>query len=166
MNVLRYVGQAAFYGGLAAFVGYFSTAPRYEHLPPGQALVKLSLVHAGQRKEACHERTPEELAKLAPNMRAPSVCPRERVPLTVEVALDGAPLFRVVAPPSGLARDGAATLYRRVAIPAGEHRITARLADAPGGEFRVSADTTVNLAPGKVVVIDFESGKDAFLFRT
>lgn len=166
MNALRYAGQAAFYAALAAFVGYFSTAPRYHHLAPGQSLLKLSLVHAGQRKAPCHERSAEELARLAPNMRAPSVCPRARVPLTVEVALDGAPLFRVVAPASGLAHDGAATIYRRIAIPAGEHRITARLADAPDGAFRVSADTTVQLAPGKVLVIDFEPGKDAFLFRS
>jgi hypothetical protein len=166
MKLLRYAGQAAFYGVLAAFVGYFGTGPSYQHLPPGQALLKLSLTHAGQRKEACRERSAEELAKLAPNMRAPSVCPRERMPVTVEVALDGTPLFRVVALPTGLASDGAATIYRRAAIPAGPHHVTARLADAPGGAFRVSADATVDLAPGRVLVIDFEPGKDAFLFRS
>ena len=42
-----------------------------------EQLLKLSLSHAGARKEACHQRSAEELAKLAPNMRAPSVCPRE-----------------------------------------------------------------------------------------
>jgi hypothetical protein len=128
-------------------------------LPPGVALLKLSFSHAGARKEACHERTPEELAKLAPNMRAQTVCPRERVPVTVEVALDGKPLFRVVAPPAGLAKDGASTVYRRVPVPAGRYRVTARLSDVPGGEFNHSADTTVELAPGHVLVIDFDAGK-------
>ena len=42
---------------------------------PGEALVKLSFQHAGQRKEACRERSAEELAKLAPNMRAASRLP-------------------------------------------------------------------------------------------
>lgn len=158
-KVLRYLSQAVLYAAFVAVIGYFSTAPKYEHLPPDEALIKLSFSHAGARKEPCHERTPEELAKLAPNMRAQTVCPRERVPVTVEVALDGKPLFRVVAPPSGLAKDGASTVYRRVAVPAGMHRIAARLSDVPGGEFNYSGDTAVDLPPGHVLVIDFDAGK-------
>jgi hypothetical protein len=85
--------------------------------------------------------------------------------VTVEIALDGAPLFRVVAPPSGLARDGASTVYRRVMVPAGTHRIVARLADAADGEFNYTGDTTVDLAPGHVLVIDFDAAGGGFLFR-
>jgi hypothetical protein len=164
-NALRYLAQALLYAAFVAVIGYFSSAPRYVHVPPDEALLKLSFSHAGARKELCHERTPEELAKLAPNMRAQSVCPRERVPVTVEVALDGAPLFRVVAPPSGFARDGASTVYRRVMVPAGTHRIVARLADTANGEFNHTGDTTVDLAPGHVLVIDFDAARGGFLFR-
>ena len=162
----RYLAQAVFYAAFVAAIGYFSNSPRYEHLPPGEALIKLSFSHAGARKEACHERTPEELAKLAPNMRAQTVCPRERVPVTVEIALDGKPLFRIVAPPSGLAKDGTSTVYRRVPVPAGTHRIAARLSDVPGGEFNHTGDTAIDLAPGHVLVIDFDAGKGGFVFRT
>ena len=162
-NVVRYAAQAVLYAAFVAFIGYFSNSPAYEHLAPGDALLKVSLTHAGARKQACRERTPEELAKLAPNMRAQSVCPRERVPITVEVTLDGAPLFRVVAPPSGLAKDGAATVYRRVPIAAGSHRIGARLADDPSGAFTFSKDATIDLAPGRVVVIDFDPAKGGFV---
>lgn len=165
-NLPRYLAQAVFYAAFVAAIGYFSNSPRYEHLPPGEALIKLSFSHAGARREACHERTPEELAKLAPNMRAQTVCPRERVPVTVEVALDGKPLFRIVAPPSGLAKDGASTVYRRVPVPAGTHRIAARLSDVPGGEFNHAGDKAIDLAPGQVLVIDFDAGKGGFLFRT
>ena len=164
-SVVRYFTQAVLYAAFVSVIGYFSTAPRYRHLPPDEALVKLSFSHAGARKEPCHERTPEELAKLAPNMRAQTVCPRERVPVTVEVALDGAPLFRIVAPPSGLARDGASTAYRRVPVPAGKHRIAARLSDVPDGEFNHRAETTVDVAPGHVLVIDFDAAKGGFVFR-
>ena len=101
---IRYGAQALLYAAFVAVIGYFSTSPAYQHLAPGDALLKLSLTHAGARKEACRERSAEELAKLAPNMRARSVCPRERVPVTVEVTLDDAPLFRVVAPPSGFSK--------------------------------------------------------------
>ena len=164
-TAIRYGAQAVLYAAFVAFIGYFSTSPAYRHLAPGDALIKVSLTHAGARKEACRERTPEELAKLAPNMRAQSVCPRERVPITVEVAVDGAQPFRIVAPPSGFSRDGASTIYRRMPIAAGRHRIQATLADAPGGVVTFESDTTIDLAPVRVVVIDFDAGKGGFLFR-
>src|SRR5262245_7174744 len=126
---LSYPLQAVCYAAFVAVVGYFSTSPAYVHLPPGEALVKLSLQHAGQRKAACRERTPEELAKLAPNMRAAQVCERERAPVAVEVEMDGTLLFAVVAPPTGFARDGASTVYRRAAVPAGTHRFVAKMKD-------------------------------------
>jgi hypothetical protein len=165
-KVPRYLAQAVLYAAFVGVIGYFSASPTYVHLPPGEALIKLSFSHAGARKEPCHERTPEELAKLAPNMRAQTVCPRERVPVTVEIALDGDPLFRVVAPPSGLAKDGASTVYRRIAVPAGTHRISARLSDVPDGEFNHTGDATINLVAGHVLVIDFDPEKDRFLFRS
>ncbi len=164
-TALRYGAQALLYAAFVAVIGYFSTSPAYEHLAPGQALLKLSLTHAGARKEACHQRSAEELAKLAPNMRAQSVCPRERVPVIVEVMLDDAPLFRVVAPPSGFSKDGVSTIYRRVPVAAGRHRIGARLADNPVGEFTFAHDATVDLAPGRVVVIDFDPAQGGFVFR-
>ena len=164
-TALRYGAQAVLYAAFVAVIGYFSTSPVYEHLAPGEALLKLSLTHAGARKEACRQRSAEELAKLAPNMRAQSVCPRERVPVTVEVTLDDAPLFRVVAPPSGFSKDGSSTIYRRVPVAAGRHRIGARLADNPAGEFTFAHDATVDLSPGRVVVIDFDPAQGGFVFR-
>jgi len=164
-GVARYAAQGLFYAAFVAVIGFFSTSPTYVHLPADTALIKLSFSHAGARKEACHERTAEELAKLAPNMRATTVCPRERVPVTVEIGLDGAPLFRVVASPSGLARDGASTVYRRVPVPAGVHHLQARLSDLPGGQFNHAAETTVELAPGHVLVVDFDDSKGGFQFR-
>src|SRR6185437_5998397 len=95
-NIVRYAAQAVLYAAFVAVVGYFSNAPAYEHLPPNDALLRLSLSHAGARKEACHQRSAEELAKLAPNMRAQSVCPRERAPVVVDVELDGTRVFHVV----------------------------------------------------------------------
>ena len=164
-NVVSYALQALCYAAFIAVVGYFATSPPYEHLRPGEALVKLSFQHAGARKEACRERTAEELAKLAPNMRAVSVCPRERVPLAVEVDMDGKPLFALTAPPSGLARDGAASVYRRAAVGAGAHRFTARMKDGTGAGSDHVAERTVDLATGRVLVIDFEAKEGGWVFR-
>jgi hypothetical protein len=159
--LLQALGYAAFFG----VVGYFATSPAYEYLPPGQAVVKLSIQHAGQRKEACRERSAEELAKLAPNMRAASVCPRERAPVAVTVSMDGQPLFDVVAKPAGLANDGASTIYRRVAVPAGTHRFDARLVDSADGAGGFTMSRTIELAAGRVVVIDLDPKQGGFVFR-
>ena len=164
-TITSYALQAISYGAFVAIVGYFSSAPPYEHLPAGQAVVKLSLQHAGQRKEPCRERTPEELAKLAPNMRAASVCPRERANVAVEITMDGRPLFDVVAPPTGLAKDGASTVYRRAAVPAGEHRFVARLADTADGKVAHTAERAIDLEPGRVLVIDFDAKAGGWVFR-
>ena len=162
---IGYALQAVCYAAFMAVVGYFATSPPYVHLPAGEALVKLSFQHAGQRKEACRERGAEELAKLAPNMRAQSVCPRERVPVEVEVEMDGKPLFKVVAPPTGLSRDGAATVYRRAVVPAGPHTFVAKMKDTPAGEFGHVARRGIELASGRVLVIDFDAKEGGWVFR-
>ena len=63
-RIASYAGQALGYTAFCAALAYFATRPPYQPLPPDAALVKVSLQHAGQRKEACRERTPEELAKI------------------------------------------------------------------------------------------------------
>ena len=56
-TALRYGAQALLYAAFVAVIGYFSTSPSYEHLAPGDALLKVSLTHAGARKQACRERS-------------------------------------------------------------------------------------------------------------
>ena len=64
-----FVGQVILYGAFAAFIGVFATWPKYQQIPNYVALIKLSISHLGDRE--CRKRTPEELAKMPPNMRAP-----------------------------------------------------------------------------------------------
>jgi hypothetical protein len=158
--------QVPAYAAFAAFVGYFSSAPPYRHLDPGMAVVKLSFIHAGERKLACHERTPEELAKLAPNMRAAFDCPRERSDVKVEVEMDGKVIYEISARPSGLRNDLPSAVYRRLDVPAGHHTFRARLADTPDGAFRHHGEASVDLAPGRVLVIDFVASRGGFEFRS
>ena len=126
---ISWIGQGLLYALFALIIGFFSNWPPYRHLAPDQALIKLSFSHHGKPVAECRQRSPEELAKLPPNMRAPMDCPRERSPVTVEIDLDGAPAFRHVAAPSGLSSDGASTVYQRFLVAAGEHRVAVRLKD-------------------------------------
>jgi len=153
---ISWIGQALLYGLFALIIGYFSGAPSYRHLPADQALIKLSFSHEGKLVSECRQRTAEELAKLAPNMRAPMDCPRGRSPVTVEIDLDGTPAYRHVAMPSGLSKDGASTVYHRFPVHAGEHRLAIRLNDdARATGFNYRREGLVDLKPGKVLVIDF-----------
>ena len=167
-QALRYLGQACAYALFAAVLGYFSTSPVYRHLPDDYALVKLSFSHAAQRKEACRERSAEELAKLPRNMRISKDCPRERSNVVVELEMDGQMLYHVVLPPSGLAHDGASSVYRRLPVQAGTHRFVARLKDTEQGGFGYVRDETVALDAGRVLVIDFKAdapGAGGFVFH-
>ena len=164
-RVLRIAAQLALYVPLMALIGYFSSAPKFSPVGAQEALLRLSFIHAAQRKQPCRERSAEELAKLAPNMRAALDCPRERVPLLVELELDGKLVLRREVPPVGLRGDGNATVYHRLPVPAGKHRIAVRLRERPGEGFDYVREETVELAPGRVLLIDFVATQGGFLFR-
>lgn len=165
-EALRYLGQAGFYLLTAAALGYFAAAPSYTHFPPDQALIKLSFAHGGERKGECRRRSAEEIAKLPPNMRRPLDCPRERVPLYVELELDGTPRYRAVLPPTGLSGDGPSRVYERFAVAPGPHAILARLRDSGRSEgFDYIGETHVDLAAGRNFVIDFRTEAGGFIFK-
>lgn len=166
MKALRIAAQLALYAPLMAILGWFSTEPRFAPIGEGESLVRVSLVHATQRRQPCRERTPEELAKLAPNMRAALDCPRERSPLLVEIELDGKLVLRREAQPSGLRRDGNAALYQRLVVPAGSHRIVARLRDRAEGDFNHVREQAVRIAAGQALIIDFNAAQGGFVFRS
>jgi hypothetical protein len=166
MTVVRILAQLLLYVPLMLLIGIFSTAPRFDVIAADQALVRLSLIHAAQRKQECRTRTPEELNKLAPNMRAALDCPRERASLKVELEIDGALVFSRNVPPAGFKRDGAASLYHRLPLAAGRHRVVARLRDRAEGAFNYVHEETVELAPGATLLIDFAANRGGFEFRS
>lgn len=165
-QALRFAAQLLLYVPLMALIGYFSASPKFSPVGVNEALLRLSFIHAAQRKAPCRERSAEELAKLAPNMRAALDCPRERSPVVVELELDGKLVLRREVAPAGLKRDGNATVYHRLPVPAGRHAIAVRLRDRPGEGFNYTREETVELAPGRVLLIDFTAAQGGFQFRS
>lgn len=161
-----WLGQVALYGLFALAVGVFSQWPTYRHLAAEQALIKVSFTRVGKPVGDCRKPTPEELAKLPPQMRPTEICPRERSPVTIQVDVDGQRVLERSAAPSGLKRDGASALYERVAVRAGERRIAVSLSDdVRARDAALRREATLTLAPGQVLVIDFDAGKGGITFQ-
>ncbi len=163
---MRRVVQVLLYGIFAAFIGYLSVAPAYRYADPGLAVIKLSLNHAAERVEECVKLTPQEINERARKGEAINECERERLALAVELEVDGVTALSMRAVPSGLWRDGPASVYEKLEVDAGVHTITARLRDSAretGWDYEYSEE--VNLAPGRYFTITFRAENGGFAFR-
>jgi ferredoxin/coenzyme F420-reducing hydrogenase delta subunit len=162
---LRWSGQGVAYAALMACVGYFATQPAYTYLARDQALLKLSFSHAGQPLKPCRRYTHEELTSTPFSERKATSCERGRWPVYVELDLDGRPVYRGTHQPAGLWDDGPSAVYARFEVPAGRHRLDARLRDdgAKSG-FTFAASRTVELEPGENFVVDFRAAEGGFTF--
>ena len=164
-RIFQTAGQVIAYAMFAMVIGYFATRPAYTHLAPDKAVIKLSFSHAGQHKGECRQLTQEELNKLPPNMRRPMDCPRERLPLLIELELDGQLLYQDELPPSGLAGDGASTAYKKFPVDSGQHHLVARLRESGRTDgFDYEKEAEITLAPQQNFVIDFRPELGGFLF--
>jgi hypothetical protein len=165
-TAMRYVGQGVFYLLFIAFIGYFSTAPSFTNVPPGDALVKFTFAHPGERLVPCVKRTPEEMAKLPPQLRINVECSRERAPLQVEFMVDGRMVYQAEIQAKGLKHDLPSPIYERFTLPAGQHQLVVRMRDNVHDQgFTYTAEKTMVLAPLQVLVIDFDEITKQFIFE-
>lgn len=167
MPKFRFIlGQSIAFTIFACALGFFSNSPSYTYHDPAMALLMVSFSHASERKEECRRFTQEEMSELAPNMRRPMDCPRERVPLHVEVIIDGNTLLSKSYEPTGLAKDGSASVYERIAIKPGEHQLIAKLRDSNREEgFDYEKIKSININPKELFIIDFRKELDGFYFQ-
>lgn len=162
--IRKIIGQGIFYILIAVALGYLSASPTWTHLPEDQAVIKISFSHGAERKIPCHKRTREELMALAPNMRNPISCTRERLPVYVEINIDGDTLVAEALPPMGLAKDGQSKIYRRIAIAPGAHRLEIGIRDTDRASgFDYELRKTVDLVSRQNLIVDFEGDKGIFL---
>jgi len=166
INAMRYLLQLIAYAAFAIVVGYLSFWPRYQYASADAAAVKLSLSHATDRVVPCVTLSPEEVAKLAPNMRRTLSCERQRLPLTVQLSVDGEIAFKHEALPSGLWEDGPASIYERFDLEPGAHMITVQLRDTAREDgWDYTHSESVTLVAGRYMTITFKAENGGFAFR-
>lgn len=162
----RYLGQAAAYALFAGLIGYFAVSPDYVYRAADRGEIKLSFSHGGQRKGGCRPLTAEEIAKLPPNMRRTQSCPRERVPVQVEMDIVGHLSYAETLRPAGLSGDGPSRAYRRFSLPPGSYRLNLRLRDSERADgFDYERILDVELRPRQNLVVDFRPEADGFVVR-
>lgn len=158
--------QVLLYAVFAVVVGYFSLSPGYRYGTPELASIKLSLSHAANRVEECVKLTPQEINERALAGEPLNECARERLPLTVELDIDGERVLQVTATPSGFWNDGPSSVYERLSVEPGTHTVTARLRDSArtdGWDYQHSERVT--LEAGRYFTITFRAETGGFVFR-
>lgn len=165
LRPLQILGQGIVYLVIALLFGLFSDWPRFTYFPEDRAQIMLSFAHGAQRKGECRKLTQDEINELAPNMRRLEVCPRERLPVVVELLLNDKPLFREALPPSGLSGDGPSQVHKQFVVAPGAHELTVRLRDTARAEgFDYERSETVVLRAQQNFVIDFRADTGGFVF--
>jgi hypothetical protein len=166
MNPLRVALQFTVIMALFAGVAALSDWPVYRQIPEGKGVITMTFVHGADRKAECRRLTPQEIAKLPPNMRRTEECPRGRRPLYVELDIDDRTVYTATLKPTGIAGDGPSRVYERFVLPAGDHDVAVRLRDTPRKEgFDHAHKARIALAAEQNFVIDFNPAANGFIFR-
>lgn len=166
MMALRIAAQFVVIAALFAGVAALSDWPAYSQIPKNTGVVMLTFVHGADRKGECRRLTPEEIARLAPNMRRVQDCPRGRRPIYVELDVDGRSVFKASLAPTGIAGDGPSRVYQRFVLPAGKHDLAVRMRDTARAEgFDHERRDSVELSADQMLVIDYRPESGSFVFR-
>lgn len=166
MRGLRLAGQFVIIVALFAGVAWLSDRPVYRQIPENSGIMMLTFVHGADRKGECRRLTPEEIAKLPPNMRRVQDCPRVRRSIYVELDIDGRRIYAANLKPTGIAGDGPSRVYQRFVMPAGKYDVAVRMRDTARADgFDHERRGIVDFAPSQVFVIDYRPESGEFIFR-
>ena len=163
---MKVLAEVLMYAVFMLVVGVLSVWPPYKLVEDDRAIISLVFSHAGDRIAECRVLSQDELNKLPPNMRKPSDCPRERHPVRVELRSGPNTLYQDTLLPSGIWSDGKASIYQRIEVPAGKHEIFVGMNDSGGSDdFDSTNSVTVDVTPGRNLVIQFDEQTEQFLIR-
>ena len=163
---MKLLAEIVMYVLFAVVVGVLSVWPPYQLVDDEHAIVSLVIARAGTRIGECRTYSQDELNKLPPNMRKPADCPRERHPVRVELRSGDRVLYEETLPPSGIWADGKASIYQRIVVPSGVQELFVGMNDSGGQTgFDYEKSTTLDMAPGRNLVIRFDGQTQQFLIR-
>ncbi len=166
MTIGRTLAQVGAYTVFMVIVGALSDAPVYHRLERDEALIRLAFSHFGAPIRECRRLSQAELEALAPNMRKPTDCPRQRLPIRIVFRLDNEPIYQASLPATGLWEDGEATVYERFVVPAGQHRLTLTMRDSAKKEgFDHQLDQQVDIKAMRNLVIGFDPARKQFVIN-
>ena len=165
-KIIRYPLQILNYSIFMGLVWYFSILPPYHQLDEGEALITYTMSHVGKHVTECKKMSYEELMKLAPNMRKPMDCPRERSPGVMELKLDDEVIFSHTAQPLGLYKDQGIDIYQNIKVPAGTHHMQTWLNDDVKVEGPIyQREQDIVIKPEQHLIIQFDSGEGGFTVK-
>lgn len=122
--------------------------PSFDPLPAEHGQLTLAVAHLSERVEPCRQLSEAERMDLPPTRRVSEVCERARVPVRIELVVNGRTLLARKFQPSGFHDDGRIYLVEAWPLPAGDYRaeltLTGRTEDSSHHEifeFTLSART-------------------------
>ena len=156
---LQYLLQALLFAAFFLPLAILTARPVHQHLPDDMAVLKVAIRHAGKIIGECTSIDQATNSDRPANMRITQICPRERSPLQLELRLDGENIYSAAIPASGLHNDGVSSMYHRVTVPAGSHRLQLRMNDDVAVEgYNWQLDQQVELQSAQVMVATFKEG--------
>jgi hypothetical protein len=97
-------------------------------------------------------------------MRKQVDCPRERLPVWIEILVDGRSIYRASLPPTGLSGDGPSRIYTRFNVASGPRHLQLRLRDSARTEgFDYELDRVIDLKPQQNLAVDFRPELGGFI---
>jgi len=126
-------------------------------------MITFTLGHVGKRVEPCRRLSQEELMKLAPNMRRPMECARERSPITMQLQMDGEVIYNKTASPLGLYKDQGIDIYQNIKVTAGKHHLLVWINDdvnVDGPTYQREQDVIIK--PEQHLIVEFKPATGSF----
>ena len=144
----------------------FSSWPNTTLRGSDQAVISLTFSQAGQLLQECRKLTQAELDKLPANMRKTEECQRERQPIEVVFKLDNNIIYEEKIAPTGIWSDGAVTIYKRMKVPKGHHRlfIGMRNSNIEQG-FDYQFESELELKSGQHLTVEFDELSERFIIN-
>jgi hypothetical protein len=175
MNWISRLAGVAFGAVTVAGLAWGSSAPLGTHATR-EGILRLAWSARPERLETCREQSAGELAELPAHMRQPLVCEGFAASYRLEVLYNDRPVAEQVVRGGGLRQDRRLYVFRELAVPPGDARITVRMTRVehpaqPPEASRLNAQqaslaaavvppelsltTNAHFSPGRVVLVTY-----------